>query len=169
MVEDHHLGIKELVHEFYTNLQGRAGDSFHTWVRGKEIHVTPNLISTIIGTPRVPNSVYPWPVDHLPTWAEMVEYFAEGRLHEMETEGENSFQIHDFINEVWCIYCILMSRVLPVLSLTLITIERARCLYALLTEATIDYGSVVIVMMMSVRLADSCTTLPYGALITRIV
>jgi hypothetical protein len=45
--------------------------------------------------------------------------------------------------------------------------ERARC--ALLTEATINYGSIVMVTMMSVWLADSCTTLPYGALITRIV
>jgi hypothetical protein len=64
---------------------------------------------------------------------------------------------------------VVMSHVLPVLSLTMITMDKARCLYALLTETTIDYGSVVTVAMMSVRHADSCTTLPYGALITRII
>jgi hypothetical protein len=62
-----------------------------------------------------------------------------------------------------------MSHVLPVLSLTMITMDRARCLYALLTETSIDYGSMVTITMMSVRHADSCTALPYGALITQIV
>ena len=62
-----------------------------------------------------------------------------------------------------------MSRVLPVLSLTLSTMDRARCLYALLTEATIDYGSVVMATMILVQLVDLSTVLPYGALITQIV
>jgi hypothetical protein len=38
-----------LVCEFYANLYRKAGDSFYTWVKEKEIHVTPNLISTITG------------------------------------------------------------------------------------------------------------------------
>jgi hypothetical protein len=68
MVEDHSPAIEDLVREFYTNLHRRADDSFHTCIRGKEIHVTPHLISTIIGAPQVPNPVYPWPIfDHLPT------------------------------------------------------------------------------------------------------
>jgi hypothetical protein len=52
-----------------------------------------------------------------------------------------------------------MSRVLPVLSLTMITLDRARCLYAFLTETSIDYGSVVTVAMMSVRHVNSCTAI----------
>jgi hypothetical protein len=62
-----------------------------------------------------------------------------------------------------------MSYVLPVLSLMMIMMDRARCLYSLLTETSINYGSVVAVTMMLVRHANSCTALPYGALITRIV
>jgi hypothetical protein len=81
----------------------------------------------------------------------------------------SSFQIHDFSNEVRCIYHVVMSRVLQILSLTLITMDRARCLYALLTEAAIDYGSIIMVTMMSIRHVDSCTTLPYGALVTWII
>ena len=50
----------------------------------------------------------------------------------------------------------------------MITIERAHCLYALLTEAPIDYSSVVTSTMMSVRLLDKGFALPYGVLITRI-
>jgi hypothetical protein len=50
----------------------------------------------------------------------------------------------------------------------MITIERACCLYAMLTETPIDYGSVVNSTMMSVRLLDKGFTLPYEALITRI-
>ena len=75
----------------------------------------------------------------------------------------------DFNNDVCCIYHILVSRVLPVISHTLITIKRARCLYALLTEAPIDYDFVVTSSMMYVRLLDKGFALPYGALITRIV
>jgi hypothetical protein len=51
----------------------------------------------------------------------------------------------------------------------MIMIERARCLYALLTETAIDYGSVVTSTMMSVRLLDKGFALPYGVLITWIV
>jgi hypothetical protein len=104
MVEDHRPAIAELVQEFYANLHRKAGDSFFTWVRGTEIHVTPDLISAITGTPRVRTPEYPWPVDHFPTRAEMVACFAEGRPHRMETEGEGSFQVHYFNNEVRCIY-----------------------------------------------------------------
>jgi hypothetical protein len=169
MVEDHRPAIAELVRKFYANLHRRAGDSFSTWVRGMEIHVTPNLVSAITGAPRVRAPEYPWPVDHLPTQAQMVACFTEGCPHRMETEGEGSFQVHDFSNEVKCIYRVVMSHVLPVLSLTMITMDRARCLYALLTETSINYGYVVTVMMILVRHADSCIALPYGALITRII
>ena len=62
-----------------------------------------------------------------------------------------------------------MSCVVLVLSLMMITMDKARCLYALLTEAAIDYGSVVMVTKMLVRYTDSCTALPYGALITWII
>jgi hypothetical protein len=86
----------------------------------------------------------------------------------MEIEGEGSFQLSDFSNDVRCIYHILTSRVHPMLSHTMITIERACYLYALLTEASIDFGSIVTATMMSVRLTDWGIALPYGALITRI-
>jgi hypothetical protein len=85
MVKDHRPAIAELVWEFSANLHRRADDSFFTWVKGTEIHVTPDLISAIIRAPRVRTPEYPWPVDHLPTRAEMVACFAEGRPHHMET------------------------------------------------------------------------------------
>jgi hypothetical protein len=97
-----------------------------------------------------------------------VECFAEGHPHQMETNGEGSFQLSDLSNDVRCIYHILTSRVHPVLSYTMITIERARCLYALLTEASIDFSSLVTATMMSVRLTNRGIALPYGALITQI-
>jgi hypothetical protein len=48
----------------------------------------------------------------------------------------------------------------------MITIERAHCLYAMLKEAPLDYGSVVTTTMISVHLLDKGFALPYGALIT---
>jgi hypothetical protein len=117
--------IEELVREFYANIHRRVGDSFLTWVKGTEIHVTPDLIGTITGAPRVHNSEYSCPVDHLQTQAKMVVCFAKGCPHHIEIKGKGSFQIHDFNNEVRCIYRVVMSRVLPVLSLTMITMDRA--------------------------------------------
>jgi hypothetical protein len=67
MVEDHRPMIEELVREFYANIHRRVGDSFLTWVRGTEIHVTLDLISAITRAPWVCNPEYPWLVDHLPT------------------------------------------------------------------------------------------------------
>jgi hypothetical protein len=86
----------------------------------------------------------------------------------MELEGEGSFQMSHFNNDVHCIYHILASRVLLVISHTMITIERARCLYALLIETLIDYGSMVPSTMMYVRLLDKGFALSFGALITQI-
>jgi hypothetical protein len=53
----------------------------------------------------------------------MVACFAKGHPHQMEAEGEGSFQVHDFSNEVKCIYRVVMSRVLSILSLTMITMN----------------------------------------------
>ena len=168
MVEDHHPAIEEIVWEFYVNLHQRCGNSFCTWIRGRRIEVITALISAISRVPRVRDPTYPYLVNHLHTRAEIVTCFAEGRPHQMELDGEGSFQMIDFSNDVHCIYHILVSRVLPVISHTLITIDRAHCLYAQLTEAPIDYGYVVTSTMMFVRLLDKGFSLPYGALITRI-
>jgi hypothetical protein len=86
----------------------------------------------------------------------------------MELKGEGSFQMSDFSNDVRCIYHILASQVLPIISHTMITIKRARYLYALLTETPINYGSMVTSTMMYVRLLDKGFALPYEALITQI-
>jgi hypothetical protein len=60
----------------------------------------------------------------------MVERFANGCPHQMEMEREGSFQIHNLRIDDRCIYHIMVSQILPVMSLTSIIIERARYLYA---------------------------------------
>jgi hypothetical protein len=74
----------------------------------------------------------------------------------------------NFSNEVRCIYHILASLILPVIRHMIITMESACCLYALLTEAPIDFGSLVTSTMMLVRLTDKGIALLYGAQITQI-
>jgi hypothetical protein len=133
------------------------------------IEVTLTLISTITRVPYVRDLTYPYPIDHLPARADLMAYLAEGRPHQMELNEEGSFQMSDFNNDVRCIYHILASWVLLIISHTLITIERARCLYALLTEASIEYASLVTSTMMSVRPLDKGFVLLYGTLITQIV
>ena len=73
--------------------------------------------------------------------------------------------MHNLSNDAERIYHILVNCI----SLMMITIERAHCLYTLLTKASIDFGSFVMSMMMSVLLMDPSPALPYRALITRIV
>jgi hypothetical protein len=67
MVEDHHPIVVELVHEFYANLHMRCGNSFHIWLKGKLIIVTPTPVRNITGEPRVCDPGYPWPVNGFPT------------------------------------------------------------------------------------------------------
>ena len=109
MVKDHCPATEKIVWDFYTNLHQRCGDSFCTWIRGKRIKVTPSLINAIVGVPCVRDPTYPYPIDHLPTRDEMVAYFAEGRSHQIELDGEGSFQMSDFSIDVRCIYHILAS------------------------------------------------------------
>jgi hypothetical protein len=104
------------------------------------IELTPTFISAINRAPCVRDPTYLYSVDHLPTRAVLVACFAEGHPH-LELDREGSFQMINFNNNVKCIYHILASWVFPVISHTMITIEMARYLYALLTEAPIDYGS----------------------------
>jgi hypothetical protein len=149
-MKDHRPTLEAIVWEFYVNLHQRCGDSFRTWLKGTTIEVTPTLIIAITKASRVCDPTYPYLVDHLPALSDLVMCFFEGRTHQMELDGEGSFQMSDFSNDVRCIYHILASRVLTVISHTLITIERAHCLYALLIEASINYGSLVTSTMMSV-------------------
>jgi hypothetical protein len=166
--QDHCPVVEAIVWEFYANLHQRRNDSFHTWLRGTMIKVTPTLINAIIGALCVCDPTYPYPIDHLPALADLVTCFTEGRPHQMELNEEGSLQMSDFSNDVQCIYNILASQVLLVISHTLITIKRACYLYALLTEASISYGSLVTFMMMSIQLLDKGFALPYRALITQI-
>jgi hypothetical protein len=168
MVKDHRPIVETIVWEFDMNLYQRRGDSFYTWLKGTAIEVTPTLISEITGAPRVCDPAYPYPIHHLPARIDLVACFTEGRSYQMELEGEGSFQMSDFSNDFRCIYHILASRILLVIIHMMITIERARCLYAMLTETPIDYSSVVNFTMMSIKLLDKHFALPYGALITRI-
>jgi hypothetical protein len=80
MVEDHCPAMEAIVWKFYANLHQRRDDSFCTWLRGTTIEVTPTLINTITGAPRVRDLAYPYPVDHLPARADLVACFAEGAL-----------------------------------------------------------------------------------------
>jgi hypothetical protein len=130
--------------------------------------VTPTLISEITRALRVCDPTYPYLVNHLLARVNLITCFAEGRPHQVELEGKGSFQMSNFSNDICCIYHILTSRVLPVISHTMITRERAHCLYALLPETPIDYSSMVTSTMMSVRLLDKGFTLLYRALITLI-
>jgi hypothetical protein len=88
MVVDHCPAVMEIVHEFYANLHNRRSDSFRTWVKKKEIVVTPTLISNIMGAPQVRDPRYPWPGDDLQALVEMVKCFVDGCPHKMETERE---------------------------------------------------------------------------------
>jgi hypothetical protein len=86
----------------------------------------------------------------------------------MEMEGEGAFQISALKDEDRCIYLVMVSQIFPMVSLTSITIERACCLYALLTETFVDFSSFVIATMKGARMADQIIGLPYGVLITGI-
>jgi hypothetical protein len=86
----------------------------------------------------------------------------------MDMEGEEAFQVSTLKDYDWYIYYVMISQVFLVVSFTFITIERACCLYALLTEILVDFGSFIIVTMKGVRMANLGTTFPYGALITQI-
>lgn len=49
MVEDHYSTVVELVHKFYANIHMRCNDSFHTWLKGNPIIMTPILTNRITG------------------------------------------------------------------------------------------------------------------------
>lgn len=62
----------------------------------------------------------------------------------------------------------MINRIFPVVRQATVTYDRALSLYALLTHPSIDFGSLALMNMMGVRQTGTNTSLPYGALITRI-
>lgn len=60
MMEDHWPAPVVIVREFYMNLHDWDVDSFKTWLRGRPILVTPDLINNIVGVPRVANLDFRW-------------------------------------------------------------------------------------------------------------
>lgn len=85
----------ELVREFFANLGEHGEGYFETWSRGRAIRVDIDLISTITHTPRVLESVYPWPLNDMPPRSSLVECFADRKPHNMNVEGVGGFKLND--------------------------------------------------------------------------
>lgn len=83
--------------------------------------MTPNLISSIVGVPRVTDPCFPWPIDSTPSRRQMVELFADGAPTRWRWKGRGGFQINALRDDDRLIYHVMINQVLPVKSLAIVT------------------------------------------------
>jgi hypothetical protein len=159
----------ELVCEFYANIKGLSKDPLRlvTFVRGQKIEVTEDLITSITGIPKVEDPGYPFPTLEFPSKQAMYPVFSPTAL---------TWHWHDYMNVLSTDHLtqpkkllarIMLINIYPLDHHSDLGVPRARFLYALLTDASIDFPSFALRLMYE-TFDEKSTSLPFGSLISRI-
>lgn len=160
----------ELVREFYANIKGLSKDPLRlvTFIRGKKIEVTQELIASIITwTPIISDPGYPFRFLEFPTKFDMYEVFRPPGTHRSWHDTMNVLPIGHLSQPVKLLARIMLNNIYPLDHHSDLGLPRAQFLYALLTDMSIDFTSFAL-NLMNDTFNEKNTSLPFGSLISRI-
>jgi hypothetical protein len=159
----------ELVREFYANIKSLSTDPLRliTFVRGHKIEVTEELISSITGIPQVPDPGYPFPTLEFPSKKDMYQVFSPAGTHRYWRDSMNVLPTDHLTQPVKLLARIMLINIYPLDHHSDLGVPRARFLFALLTDVSIDFPSFALRLMYE-TFDEKSTSLPFGSLISRI-
>ena len=127
-----------LIREFYSNLSVHSNDSntqfVKSWIRGEEYTITPTIVPSALGVPKVQHLVYPY--DESPPLDDIMSYLTGTSI-----QWGNNPQItsHELSEIHYLFFWISFHSIWPISHLHTIPIERCAFLYALLTNAPMSF------------------------------
>nr|POF18310.1 hypothetical protein CFP56_47555 [Quercus suber] len=158
-----------LIHEFYSNIHDIKKDgSFSVMVRNIRFEVTPDLVSTVLGIPRVMESPYPYTAETAPSQTDMLTLFCGEKT--IWPNGVSKVKSASFIPEYQWLSRIMCTNLFPIAHLHTLNVPRAQLLYALITDVPIDIcRHICQVIIHAFESNSSRTVLPFPCVITQLI
>ena len=158
-----------LIHEFYSNIHDIKKDgSFSVMVRNIRFEVTPDLVSTVLGIPRVMESPYPYTAETAPSQTDMLTLFCGEKT--IWPNGVSKVKSASFIPEYQWLNRIMCTNLFPIAHLHTLNVPRAQLLYALITDVPIDIcRHICQVIIHAFESNLSRTVLPFPCVITQLI
>ncbi|KAF3952967.1 hypothetical protein CMV_021535 [Castanea mollissima] len=137
-------------------------------VRNISFEVTPDLVSTVLGIPRVMESPYPYTAGTAPSQTDMLTLFCGERT--IWPHGILKVKSASFIPEYRWLNRIMCTNLFPIAHLSTLQVPRAQLLYALITNVPIDICRHICQVIIDAFKSNwSRTVLPFLCVITRLI
>ena len=143
-----------LIRKFYLNLFVHSNDSntqfVKSWIRGEEYTITPTVVASALGVPKVQHPIYPYD-DSLPlddTMSYLIGSFIQWGSNPQITS-------HELTEIYYLFFWISCHSIWPISHLHTIPIERCAFLYALVTDAPTSFPYLFIRSLVEVHRCSS--------------
>ena len=149
-----HLPLAALIREFYSNLSVHSNDSntqfVKSWIQGEEYVITPLVVASTLGVPKVQQLVYPY--DESPPLDDIMSYLT-GTSIQWDTDPR--ITSHE-LTEIHCLFFqISCHSIWPISHLHTIPIERCTFLYVFVIDAPMSFPHLFIRSLVKVHKSSS--------------
>ena len=123
-----HPSPATLIREFYSNLSIHSNDSntqfVKSWIRGEEYTITPTVVASALGVPKVQHLVYPY--DESPPFDDIMSYLTSTSIQ----WGTNScITFHELTEIHYLFFRISYHFIWPISHLHTISIKIKMCIF----------------------------------------
>ena len=143
-----------LIRMFYLNLSVHSNDSntqfMKSWIRGEEYVITPLVVVSALGVPKVQQPVYLY--DELPPLDDIMSYLT-GTFIQWGTDLQ--ITSHELTAIYYLFFQISCHSIWPISYLHTIPIERCAFLYALVIDAPMSFSHLFIQSLVEVHRSSS--------------
>ena len=143
-----------LIREFYSNLSVHSNDSstqfVKSWIRGKEYVITPSVVASVLGVPKVQHPVYPY--NESPSLNDIMSYLIGTSIQwgtDPRITSHKLTEIHYLFFRISC------HSIWHISHLHTIPIERCSFLYAFVTDAPMSFPHLFICSLVKVHRSSS--------------
>ena len=143
-----------LIREFYSNLSVHSNDSntqyVMSWKRGEEYVITPFLVASALGVPKVQQPMYPY--DESPPLDDIMSYLTSTSI---QWGTDPRITSHEFTEIHYLFFQISCHSTWSISHLHTISIKRCAFLYALVIDAPMSFPTLFIRSLVKVHRSSS--------------
>ena len=132
-----HPPLAVLIREFYSNLSIHSND--HNTIRGEKYVITPSVVATVLGVPKVQQPIYPYIED--PPLDEIMSHITGTSIRWGSDPCITTYELTELNYLFFWIDC---HSIWPISHLHTIPLERYAFLYALVTDAPMSFPTLFI-------------------------
>ena len=150
LIDIDHPPPATLIREFYSNLSVHSNDSntqyMMSWIRDEEYVITPSVVASALGVPKVQQPVYPF--DETPPLDDIMSNIIGSSI---QWGADPWITSHELIKIHYLFFQISCHSIWPISHLHTIPIERCAFLYALVTDAPMSFPHLFIRSLVEVH------------------